>query len=227
MKIQSYGRYGDSEEASGKRAVEKLIRERVDELCDELHTRPDFEHSQISVTNADGWAISADLTGWIDLHRSEGPEWEDGPVRRIYDLPPEELVQLFLDLAACDMAKVLARPWSAATKRYFYVFAGRPDTPDLFRAVGVGDAKWVKAELALGADVSHRDTHFGTPLHYAALCGRTDICKLLLAAGADPTVEFEGETPADHARGADECLHDEKAVAELVTMLERAAEERR
>lgn len=223
MRIQSRGRYGDSQEASGKREVGKLIRERVDELCEELHTRPDLEHRQISVTNADGWSITADLTGRIDLDHIEG----NGPERRLYDHPPDELVKLLLDLAAGDMANVLSRKWSAATDRYFYLYAGRPETPDLFRAVGVGDIKWVKAELALGADVNHRDGHFGTPLHYAALCGRTDICRVLLKAGADPTAEDEhGEMPIDHARGADECLHDEDAVGALVTLLEKAAAKR-
>jgi hypothetical protein len=220
MKIHSYGRYGDSAEASGKRAVEKLIRSRVDELCDEFHSRPDLEHRQISVTNADGWSITADLTGWIDLYRIE----DEFPERRLHDLPPEELVQLFLDLAACDMPKVLCRPWSASTNRYFYLYANRPETPDLFRAIGVGDVKWVKAEVALGANVNHRDKHFATPLHYAALCGRTDICRVLLKAGADAAAEDEGgETPADHARGADESLHDAEAVNQLVALLEKAA----
>lgn len=220
MKIQSYGRYGDSAEASGQRAVEKLIRSRVGELCREFHTRPDLEHRQISVTNAEGWSITADLTGWIALDRIE----DDTPTRRLYDLPPEQLVQLFLDLAACDMPNVLSRKWSAATDRFFYMFASRPDTPDIFRAIGVGDVKWVKAELDLGADVNHLDPHFGTPLHYAALCGWTDICRMLLPAGADPTAEdADGERPADHARGADESLHDKKAVGELVELLEKAA----
>ena len=223
MKIQSYGRYGDSEEASGKRAVEKLVRSRVGELCDEFHTRPDLEHRQISVTNADGWTISVYLEGRIDLYHIE----DKTPERQLFDLPPEQLIQLFLDLAAGDMPKVLARKWSVGKDRYFYLYASRPETPDLYRAVGVGDIKWVKAELALGADVNHRDKHFATPLHYAALCGWTKICKLLLEDGADPTAQDEhGETPADHARGADECLHDEDAVAELVAILEKAARER-
>lgn len=223
MKIQSYGRYGDSAEASGTQAVEKLIRSRVDELCDEQHTRPDLEHRQISVTNADGWTVTAYLEGRIELYRIE----DEFPERKVYDLSPEELVNLFLDLAACDMTKVLTRKWSVGKDRYFYLYASRPETPDLFRAVGVGDDKWVKAELALGADVNHRDLHFATPLHYAALCGWTKICKLLLKAGADPTAQDEhGETPADHAQGADECLHDEDAVAELVAILEKAVRKR-
>lgn len=221
MKIQSYGRYGDSAEASGQRAVEKLIRSRVDELCEEMHTRPDLEHQQISVTNSDGWSITVHLEGRIALYHDEGPE------RRLYDLPPEELVQLLLDLAACDISKVTSRPWSAATDRYFYLYAGRPEAPDLFRAIGVGDDKWVKAELTLGANVNHHDKLFATPLHYAALCGWTDICRMLLQAGADPTAEdADGERPADHARGAYECLHDDDAVDELVALLEKAAKER-
>lgn len=97
----------------------------------------------------------------------------------------------------------------------------------MFRAIGVGDDKWVKAELTLGANVNHHDKLFATPLHYAALCGWTDICRMLLQAGADPTAEdADGERPADHARGADECLHDDDAVDELVALLEKAAKER-
>lgn len=220
MKIQSYGRYGDSETAEGATAVEKLIRDRVDELCDEQFSRADFEHSQISVTNTDGWSITAYLTGRIDLYRIE----DDFPERKLYDLPPEELVALLLDLAACDMKKVLTRKWNAATKRYYYLHADRPDTPDLFRAISAGDEKWVKAELTFGADVNHLDTHFGRPLHYAALCGQIGICRALLKAGADPTaVDQHGESPTDYARGANEYLRNEEAVAELVTMLKQAA----
>ena len=52
VNIQSYGRYGDSEQATGLEAVEKLIRSRIDELCDEQFARPDCEHRRVSVCNA-------------------------------------------------------------------------------------------------------------------------------------------------------------------------------
>ncbi len=40
-----------------------------------------------------------------------------------------------------------------------------------------------------------------TPLHYAAVCGRVDICALLLDRGADATQrDSTGRTPLDYAR---------------------------
>jgi hypothetical protein len=220
MKIESYARDGGHDTASGKQAVEKLIRGQVERLCDEEFSRVDEEYTQMSVTNSDGWRITVYVHGQIDLHRIEG----EYPRRYLFDLSPEELTRLLLDLAACDMEKVLKRRWSTKRDRPFYLYAKYPDTPDLFRAIASGDQEWVKAELAVGADVNHRDKHFGTPLHKAAIGGWTDICRLLLDAGADPTaVNDNGSTPANCARYADEYLHNKKAAAELVALLEAAA----
>lgn len=229
MKIQSYDRYGGSEVVSGKDAVEQLIRRRVNQLGDENFTRPDYEHSEISITNSDDWSISVSLRGAITLGRFD----QSVPDRFLFGLHPDDLVRLLLDLAECEMDRVLARRWGSVfdpawRECDFYLYHRFPHTPDIFRAVGKGDAKWIDRELNAGADINHLDHHFGTPLHYAALCGWTDICRLLLKAGADPTKGDEhGETPAGYARGSDEYLRDKKAVAELVAMLEEAAKDKR
>ncbi len=220
MKIQSYGRYGDSVEASGKRAVEKLIRDRVDELCDEFHSRADNEHAQISVRNAEGWSITVFVHGLVECYHLE----QNHPTRYLFDVPPNELIPLLLDLATCDMEKVLTRRWSTKRQRPFYLYAKYPKTPDLFRAVASGDVEWAKAELAVGADVNHRDEQFNTPLHTAALGGWVEMCRLLLESGADATAkDGNGGTPADYARHSDEYLHDKEEERKLVAMLEEAA----
>lgn len=52
-----------------------------------------------------------------------------------------------------------------------------------------------------------------TPLHEAAQKGRTQLCALLLAHGADPTMKNqEGQTPLDLAtvRTLPSCLHEQR-----------------
>ena len=51
--------------------------------------------------------------------------------------------------------------------------------------------------LRLGVDVNATDNENGTPLHWAALNGRTEIVDLLIAAGANADLESRLGTPAD------------------------------
>lgn len=219
MKIRAYARGGGSCAASGAREVRKLIRSLVDQLCEEHFSRPDFEHGWFSVTSEDDWTIAVYLEGEVNLWQGE----EERLMRYLFNVPPDDLVELIFDLARCDLPKVLSRPWALKRNQPFYLYASRPETPDLFRAVACGDVEWVKAEIAVGSDVNVRDEHFGTPLHHAALGGWIEVCRVLLDAGADPTVVIDGETPAGYARGSDEYLHDKAKVAELVALLEEAA----
>lgn len=218
MKIRTYARGGGSFSATGEKDVAELIRSLVKGMCEEHFSRPDFEHRQMSVTNEDAWSITVHLEGEISLYRDE-PNF---PVRYLFDVPPKDLVNLLLDLARRDMRKVLARKWTTKRSQYFYLHASEPRLPDLFRAVGSGDIEWVKAELAIGANVNARHKRFATPLHHAALCGWIEICRTLLAAGANPNTKVGGKTPADSAELADEDLPANE-VAELVALLEEVA----
>lgn len=222
MKIRTYARGGGSFSATGEKDVEELIRSLVQAMCEEHFSRPDFGHRQMSVTNEDDWTITVHLEGEISLYQDE----LRGPVRYLFDLPPKDLVNLLLDLARRDTRKVLARKWVTKRDRYFYLYASEPRLPDLFRAVGSGDIEWVKAELAAGANVNARHKRFATPLHHAALCGWSEICRILLAAGANPGAKVNKKTPADFADMADENLPANE-VAELVALLEEAAKRKK
>ena len=55
-----------------------------------------------------------------------------------------------------------------------------------------------------GADVHAGDNTQWTPLHWAALNGKTSVCTTLLALGADPAAKDEdGKTALDKARECD------------------------
>lgn len=65
----------------------------------------------------------------------------------------------------------------------------------LYEAVEAGDAAQVQAALETARDVNQLGPGNRTPLIEAAAAGRTDLVKLLLAAGAEPTwKDSEGET---------------------------------
>ncbi len=76
------------------------------------------------------------------------------------------------------------------------------------------DPEMVQAFLDAGADPHHIDdvaSYGNSPLHYAAQAGSLEAVRLLLAVGADPTVENEtGEYPRDLAARAG---HDEVVAA--------------
>ena len=55
----------------------------------------------------------------------------------------------------------------------------------LFRAVKNGDIRTVKKLLRDGANPNVANNHKLTPLHHAAYWGETEICEMLVKAGAD------------------------------------------
>jgi hypothetical protein len=226
MEIRSYGRYGDLEKASGPKAVEKLIRERVAELCSEQFARPDYEHYQVSVGRPDGWSITAYMMGPLTLYRLDSGE----PARYLDGPPREELVELLLQLARGEMEAVLARPWTTDRgavdwERDFYLFASSPGWTDLHRAAAKGDLEWIDSELAGGADVNGADGEGATPLHRAALAGQAEACRRLLAAGADPNATDADDEPVwEYACLSREHIGTPRA-EELVRLLKEAAGE--
>ena len=53
-----------------------------------------------------------------------------------------------------------------------------------------GHVERVRAHLDAGADVNERDEEGVTALHWAAINGHDDCCRLLLARGADVPVSY-------------------------------------
>lgn len=226
VSIRSYGRYGDSQTATGLKAVRKLIADRIDELCEEQFPRPDYEHYQISISRPDDWSISVFMQGLIVLERLEG----EFPPRHLWGLPKDDLFALLLSFAREGHDAVLNRPWVANPKSLtgpddYYLLKNHVEATDLHRAAAKGDQKWIATELAAGADVNARDRHGATPLHWAALTEQPEICDQLLESGADPHLADEkGELPWQYASFAEYLSKAE--LQKLAEKLKRMAERR-
>ena len=64
-----------------------------------------------------------------------------------------------------------------------------------------GSYEAAEALCAHGAELDTRDDNQSTPLMLAACTGRTKICEMLLALGADPSLKDKhGDTALDEAR---------------------------
>lgn len=109
-------------------------------------------------------------------------------------------------------ADVNARAARGQTPLDWAVCFERWDVAELLRAAGAEVGVFAAAGLGLVdrlAELLDRDPGLvaarndwgGTPLHVAAIGGRREAARLLLARGADPRARDErGRTPADHAR---------------------------
>jgi uncharacterized protein len=62
----------------------------------------------------------------------------------------------------------------------------------LMSAVMFGETRHVTKVLRSGADPSLADRDHGTPLYQASVCGRGDVVRTLVRAGADPNAESAG-----------------------------------
>lgn len=67
------------------------------------------------------------------------------------------------------------------------------------RPTATGGPEVLKFFINKGADINHVTAKTGTPLHYAAFLGKEDEVRILLDAGADPSIVVNGETPASIA----------------------------
>jgi ankyrin repeat protein len=68
-------------------------------------------------------------------------------------------------------------------------------------ACACGSYEAAEALCAHGAELDARTNSQCTPLIFAAFNGKTKICEMLLALGADPSLKHEdGETALDRAR---------------------------
>ncbi len=93
------------------------------------------------------------------------------------------------------------------------------DSENMVEGIRNGHVAIVHAFLARGADANHVDRAGGTPLHWAAARGLTDIVELILAHGGNPLVrDNDGEMPRDIAR--------DRNRDDIFDLLERAAGER-
>ena len=71
----------------------------------------------------------------------------------------------------------------------------------LAEACAYGNYEAAEALCAHGAELDTRDDYQNTPLICAALNGRTKICEMLLALGADPSLkDWNGKTALGYAR---------------------------
>ena len=71
----------------------------------------------------------------------------------------------------------------------------------IFAASGIGNIEAVKQHLTSGVDVNAKDSHGGTPLHYAG--DQITVAKFLLEKNARVNpVDFLGQTPLDRAISA-------------------------
>lgn len=79
----------------------------------------------------------------------------------------------------------------------------REELRPLFRmSLRKGTAPSVLLHIRRGAPVNGRDDRDWTPLMLAASAGRHEVCLLLLAEGADPSLTTDGRTAADMAGAA-------------------------
>lgn len=100
-----------------------------------------------------------------------------------------------------------------ATDDYHY-----HDTP-LSDVAGRAKPEAIAALLEAGSDVNHRGVNDQTPLWRAVHNKRIEIVRMLLAAGADPTIpDIKGRTPLDVARNSDPTIgpKGDPAIAELL-----------
>ncbi|QDU92500.1 ankyrin repeat domain-containing protein [Lignipirellula cremea] len=219
INIRPHGRYGPYEPVTNKRQLRKAASRLVDEIGSEEYLRPDEEHRDVWLTDANDHTLVVDMFGCVALKR-------DGePPRYLGDLPYAELEDLLTAFGTADWDAVLSRPWSPdrpSPKRPRYLHAANQKMTDLHRAACLGDLDWVQAEIAAGADIRAGCDEGTTPLHRAAATAQLKICGLLIDAGADVNApDRTGMTPLDYADCGDEYDFTGKAAARVEKLLKK------
>ena len=92
--------------------------ERLREILQELDIETeDLEHPDVSLKHETEWCLSAFLSGlliWENVggaREDHDPESEDQPTRHMKGVSRQKVLELWLKLAASDIAAVEAEPW--------------------------------------------------------------------------------------------------------------------
>jgi hypothetical protein len=200
-------RGGGRENVVDATRVEPMVRQLVDDLCDEQFARPDYEHGDVYISHPNGWSVSAGMNGEVSLSY-----WPMGVVPNLYQygLSKDELIRLFDMLAKNRMDEIKSMKWHdqpVCGEGDHYLFRNRPDMSDLHRAAAKGDCEWIRSELADHADINARDRDGATPLHLAAIAGNVEACRLLIDQGAElDCKDINGSSVGDYAQHANEYL---------------------
>jgi hypothetical protein len=158
--------------------------EALAELLRELHTADD-EHYQVSVSTPAGLSLTVFDSGLMAQWASEIKEY-------VYYLPStlEEAIKVMAAAVGAGSGGHLPgftaeRPDHGPGLNYILLSMG---DFALHKAAGAGNSLRVKELLAAGHDVNRRDRFGVTPIMLAAINGRSEVCRLLIAAGADLSV---------------------------------------
>ena len=155
-----------------------------------LHTAAFFGHTAtvelLLEKGADANVQGQNLATPLDLVASTWNPDVEGLYRYVGGL-----LQLELDLGRI----AAARPQITAILQKHSKISDTKD--DIWSAAGGGDIEGIKRHMSIGTDLNATDPFLGnTPLHWAAIFGRTEAAGMLIEGGADVNVKGrDGSTP--------------------------------